>query len=315
MADIFRVSGGIIRPIKSTDAIEIESSHLLIISESRDQPYSYRQLCDCDRISQHVAPHISTMTVRHESELAIILTDLVACRHCTRISIEVHKETAFGHPSEERIDIDDTVNAAKRIMAECSRAGAVSEFCDRYSSWMHEDLQINLNEILRGPYTAALAWKPGSQDAPVLDQLQPLLSARSSLVDVEAVAVTSVTDTRVLSTVRLAGQKVEAALLGLTAWQTVILESTAQDLARIAARTDRRERNHDRRIADLGAVTLFPMLLFAILGANIMPSVKFGEDLPGLPVLFGSVVAGIVVALLGRSWVRRINEDEDLDEE
>lgn len=253
------------------------------------------------------------MTVRQELEVATILTDLAACCHFTRVLIEVHSDTVINDPTEQSVDVDDVVNAAKKIMAECSRADRISEFCDRYSSWMHEDLQINLNEILRGPYTAALAWKPGSSDVSILDQLQPLLAARSSLVDVEAVAVTNVTDPRVVSTVRLAGQKVEAALLGLTAWQTAILESTAQELARVAARSERRERSHDRRIADLGAVTLFPMLLFAFLGANILPGVKFSADLPGLPVLIGSVIAGIIIAISGRSWVRRVNQREDID--
>lgn len=312
MADAFRVRGGVIRPIRISDVNGVASDHLLIVSRSGDRANTYGQICDCEKLSQNGFRRLSTMTVRQRSGVATILTDLAACRHFTRILIEVHSDTAIDDPTEQKADIDDVINSAKRIMADCSRADKVSEFCDRYSSWMHEDLQINLNEVLRGPYTAALAWKPGSSDVSILDQLQPLLSARSSLVDVEAVAVTNVTDPRVVSTVRLAGQKVEAALLGLTAWQTAILESTAQELARVAARSERRERSHDRRIADLGAVTLFPMLLFAFLGANILPGVKFSADLPGVPVLIGSVIVGIIIAISGRSWVRRVTQREDI---
>lgn len=304
-----RVRGGVVRPLPHAQTASGE--HLLVLNRNSDHrqygrspsylPESYT--CQTPKCEPR---HTNLLFLRQSQTLStkVAILDLRSCAHIT--CLEMTKEQ-IGSTYETPLggELDEPVTTLKRILSEASREGTFDHVCEQFNSWLQADLEIHLNETIRQPYHNALTWRPGLGSLDLHQVLHPLLETRANLLDVYALARARGVDSLMLDSVQLASQRLETALLSLTAWQTVILEQAAQDLAETAARSEREDRAHDRRIADLGAITLFPLLLFSLLGANILPSVKFPFELNGPLVLVVSLLAAASVATAGRRWIRR----------
>ncbi|MFD1812828.1 hypothetical protein [Rhodococcus gannanensis] len=285
--------------------------HILAIAENHDFGDAQFGIEPCK--DSCPASHAKLMTVRAAASppLVVHIATIESCHHRTLVTTEQHitgpNSSQQSTKSNQSTDICDAV---KKSLARCSRNKRFDTFQSDIRRWFYEDLDINLNETIRVPYHNALQWGTKPHTTDLLLQLHPLITSRAALIDVYAIARTATDDEVTANIVRSASDRVEAALMSLTVWQTAILERATQHLAAVTDQKEKQERERDRRIADLGAVTLFPMLLFAFLGSNVLPSAEFPFDLPGIPALSISIMAAFAIALGGRAWVRRWSNSE-----
>jgi hypothetical protein len=295
----------VVRPVG--DATPDVDAHQLIVidlADSADSPSN-------DEISLHrdqrcEISESTTMSIRERpnSSISVGIVAIKSCQHQT-IVWHTAEEAGLSASEPSQLGVEESLAVLKRILAEGSRSGQYNEVVPKFSRWAMDDLEIHLNEMTRRPYHTALDWRPGKDSKNLLELIRPLLASRATLLDVYAVAKAREVDYTAVESLEVASRRVETALLSLTTWQTAIVEEATRKLAETTARREREEKAHARRIADLGAITLFPMLLFTFLAANLTPKVYFPFEINGYIAFFSALVLGVMIAWLGRTWVRR----------
>lgn len=242
------------------------------------------------------------------------LLAVTSCQHQTAIVCGVDE---LADPSSSGGTVGaggHAVTVAKRLWAEKSRSGSHSDFLDDFRSWLRTEIDIKLNESIRYPYSMALRWSATTDASQSHEFLTRLITARAALSDIFTVSRTQGVDSQILESIDHTSRRIEVALVSLTAWQTVILDNAARKLAEASERRAKEERERDRRIADLGAVTLFPLLIFSFLGSNVLPASTFPFTLRGPIWLALSVVFALCAAIAGRAWIRTWNGPGSSDE-
>lgn len=303
-----RVKNGVVRPI--SDWIEDSPDHLLIVMRKDELGANLGSLPERAAAHADTCPtnkkfHSVAIDSSAGWSLGAAVLTVTSCQHQTAITCG-HDELSTAGPDADKSDsAEEAVRVAKRMWSELSRTHRVDGFIDNFQSWLRTQLEIRLNEAIRHPYSMALSWTGADEKIGPEEFLKPLIIVRAALSDLYALSKTRPIDPEILTIIDNASRRIEVALVSLTAWQTVILQNAARKLAEVSERRELEERLHSRRIADLGAVTLFPMLIFSFLGANVLPPANFPYALKGPVWLVLSILAAAVAAISGRAWIRR----------
>ncbi|WP_139334917.1 hypothetical protein [Mycobacterium sp. GA-1841] len=308
LVEYSRIRNGVVRPIP--EWIENSPDHQLIIVRADEFGP------DLGRFAEGAARHARACTTSNEFKSIVVnnasnwslhvsVLTVTGCQHQTSIICGLDGLVDPNADLEGLSGADEAVRVAKRLWSERSRAGSARGFIDEFRTWLRAQLDIRLNEAIRHPYSMALSWTGAPGSAEPQEFLRPLIGFRAALSDMYTISKTHSVDPSILECVDSAARRIEVALVGLTAWQTVILDNAARKLSEAAEKRDEAERFHDRRIADLGAITLFPLIIFSFLGSNVLPAANFPYALKGPIWLALSIVLAVGAAIAGRAWIRR----------
>ena len=313
MAEFSRVRNGVVRPVERIDPAS--NDHHLTIAEATEfrqhpviaSPNGGGCALNCN------AERTVLLLVRSlgSSSADVRVLELESCDHRTILI----RGGAVGRLDHQLAILTEPESGVlKRIVSECSRQHDYSQVTAKFQDWTASDLAITVDEAIREPYAKALDWNSNPKSPALISLLRPLIAARATLAELFVVAKSRAVEPRQIQILETAAQRVDTALLSLSAWQTVLLEETAHNLEIAAARNEKQERAHDRRIADLGAITLFPLLLFGLLGANILPDVEYGFKVNGIAAFIVSMFLAVSIAYAGRAWIRRRHRLESAED-
>lgn len=309
MAEFARVRDGVVRPISGDLAMKFPSddtSHLLVVSEQGkpDQAPGAIGLHSVCPVCEIRESHTMALRTLSPQSTAVIVIHLSTCTHKTFVRFFVTTVGLRPDPGCAWM-ADGVVDGLKERLSSASRVKNFSMVAEEFTQNAATDLQIFLNEFTGKPYRDALTWTESEVGDNYSQKIPEIILAKSVLTDIYTAARINNVAPDSLDSIQEASEKMDRAMNSISAWQTSRLLEAAQALAITAETNAKSESIRDRKIARLGAVTLFPMLYFAFLGSNIFPEMSFSFELPGWQVMAVALLLAPLCWVSAKVWLKR----------
>ena len=237
-------------------------------------------------------------------ETALILLRVDWCAHQLVVEKEYHDLGIAPDINLLTIQEDDIQAHIFSILYRIRDRKILKNFPELADAYFAQRLSVPLESMTATTYNKLLddQAKLATVDSSVLANL---LTTRASLGMLSMVCAANEVHPRVSQEVAKATLRVDSAMMAVTTVQSLQLQELTQAIANTDRKRAAAESTRDKRLARLGAVTLFPMLVLSLMGTNVLPSEIFSIELVSLVGLGTTIALSLGAAALGYMGIKR----------